>query len=70
MFGATTANGQLRMFSLVLGTKCCLETDDIRFTDISEKCSRLPNCVGCSIERVQYVTVVNLNLIRYTHEGQ
>ena len=35
------------IFSLVLGTKSWLETDDLRVPEISEKCSRLTKYVGC-----------------------
>ena len=36
-----TEKARLPIFSLVLGTKSCLETDDLRVLKISEKCSRL-----------------------------
>ena len=36
-----------KALSLVLGTKCCLETDDLRVIEIPEKCSRLTKYVGC-----------------------
>ena len=39
--GAATEKARLPIFSLVLGTKCCLEKDDLRVLEISEKCSRL-----------------------------
>ena len=55
---------------LVLGTKRCLETDNLRVLKISENCSRLNKCVDCSIERVRYVTVANIYLIRYTSGSQ
>ena len=42
-----TEKALLPIFSLVLGTKRCLETDDLRVLEISEKCSRLTMCVGC-----------------------
>ena len=46
-------NARLLIFSLVLGTKSCLETDDLRVLEISEKCSRLTKYVGCRVERVR-----------------
>ena len=39
--GAATEKARLPIFSLVLGTTCCLEKDDLRVLEISEKCSRL-----------------------------
>ena len=42
-----TEKVRLPIFSLVLGTKRCLETDDLRVLEISEKCSRLTKYVGC-----------------------
>ena len=39
--GTATEKARLPIFSLVLGTKRCLETDDLRVQEISEKCSRL-----------------------------
>ena len=41
---AATEKAYLPIFSLVLGTKSCLETDDLR---VLEKCSRLTKYVGC-----------------------
>ena len=52
------------IFSIVLGTTSCLETDDLRVLEISEKCSRLTNYVGA--KRLRYVAVENLNFIWYT----
>ena len=43
-----------------------MEPDDLRVLKISEKCSRLTKYVGCCVERVRYVTLANLNVIRYT----
>ena len=45
--GVATEKACLPMFSLVLATKSCLETDDLRVLDISEKFSRLTKYVGC-----------------------
>ena len=39
--GAAKEKPRLPIFSLVLGTKSCLEMDDLRVIEISEKCSRL-----------------------------
>ena len=36
-----------KALSLVLETKCCLETDDLRVIEIPEKCNRLTKYVGC-----------------------
>ena len=45
--GAVTEKAHLPIFSLVLGTKSCLETDDLRVLERSEKCSRVTKYVGC-----------------------
>ena len=45
--GAAAEKGYLPIFSLVFGTKRCLETDDLRVLQISEKCSRFTKYVGC-----------------------
>ena len=66
MRGAATEKARLPIFRLVLGTKSCLE----RGLEISEKSSRLTKYVGCWVERVHYVTVANLNIIRYTTGNQ
>ena len=68
--GTATEKLRLTIFRLVLGTKSCLKTDDLRILDISEKCIRLTKYAGCWVERVRYVTVANLNLIRYTTGSQ
>ena len=44
--GAAAEKARLSIFSLVLGTKRCLETDDIRVLEISKKCTRLTKYVG------------------------
>ena len=46
VIGAATEKACLPIFSLVLRTKSCLEADDLRVLEISEKCSRLTKCVG------------------------
>ena len=44
---------------------------DLRVLEISDKCSRLTTkYVGCCLERERYITVANLNLIRYTTGSQ
>ena len=35
--GAATEKARLLILNLVIGTKCCLETDDLRVVDISEE---------------------------------
>ena len=47
MVGTATEKACLPILSLVLGTKSCLETDDQRVLEISEKCSRVTKYVGC-----------------------
>ena len=50
--GAATEKAHMPLFSLVLGTKRCMETDDLRILDISEKCSRFTQlnrkCMVCT----------------------
>ena len=46
IIGSATENAHLPILSLVLGTKSCLETDDPRVLEISEKCSRLTKYVS------------------------
>ena len=43
---AATEKAHLPIFSFVLGTKVCLETDDLRVLEISEKCSKLTKHVS------------------------
>ena len=43
--GTATHEAHLPRLSLVLRTKCCLETNDLRVLGISEKCSRLTKYV-------------------------
>ena len=38
--GADTEKARLHMFSFVLGTERCLETDDLWVLELLEKCSR------------------------------
>ena len=51
--GTATQKARLPILSLVFGTKSCLETDDLRVLEISEKCSRLTKSVGCRVENIQ-----------------
>ena len=53
MVDAATEKARLPIFSLVLGTKRCLEADNLRVLQISEKYSRLTKYVGCWVERVR-----------------
>ena len=45
--GAATEKARRPLLSLVLGTKICLETDDLRVPEIPLKCNRLTNYVSC-----------------------
>ena len=50
--GAATEKACLLIFSFILGTKSCLETDDltvleVSVLEVSEKCGRLTKYVGC-----------------------
>ena len=45
--GAATVKARLPTFSFVLGTKSCLETDELRVLEISEKSSKLTKYVDC-----------------------
>ena len=47
MGGAATEKTNLSILSLVLGIQSCLEPDDLRVLEISEKCSRLTKYVDC-----------------------
>jgi len=60
---AVTQNARLPM----LNTKCYLEKGDLRFLGTSEKCGKLTKYISLLVEAVWYVTVVNLNLIRYAN---
>ena len=44
LVSAATEKARLPILSLVLGTKRCLERDDL---EITEKCNRLTKYVGC-----------------------
>ena len=48
-FLTATEKARLPIWSLVLGTKSCLEMDDLRVLEISEKCSRFIKYVGYSV---------------------
>ena len=54
----------LANIQLTFRNNSCLEPDDLRVLEISEKFSGLTKYVGFLIEKVRYVTVANLNLIR------
>ena len=43
-FGEAAEKTRLSILGLFVGTKRCLETDDLRVLDISENCSRLTFC--------------------------
>ena len=47
-----------------------MEIDDLTVLVILEIFSRLTKYVSCLIIKVQYVTVANLKIIRYTTENQ
>ena len=45
--GAAAEKARFQIFTLVYGTKGCLETDDLWILEISQKCSRLTKYVSC-----------------------
>ena len=47
---AATEKARLSVFNLVLGTRSCLETEDLRVLEISETCIGLIKHVSCLVQ--------------------